>query len=227
METKTFPSFTQHGLNRLEERCPCMTPEKLTELLTSDQTVLLGLEGHKEHRLFFDDQEERWYVAVVDSGNGDVITILYPDYRAASFRVDWASTMRLAEMLVRGVGPVPEVPEKKPAPVSQLPPQVYRLTAYVHQGGNHFQVGLKSFPIDRSKTAKETVSGIPFREHVQTSLQQKGFPPASVGGGTLLIGIGHRQKNAVSLPLEVFLQEIPAEAPCGDAAVGAVHQNSI
>lgn len=78
-EIKT--NFTEHALTRLTERTS-MPPEDLCFLLDNNKIVPLGNEAkyNRSSKLFFSKNDDKFFVAVQDSNNGYVVTILTIEY---------------------------------------------------------------------------------------------------------------------------------------------------
>lgn len=80
---KTTYRLKRHALDRLrggEKERSNLTEDEVAQILEEGKNILIANEGRKEHRLFYSKIDACHYIAVVDSRNGDVITILYPDY---------------------------------------------------------------------------------------------------------------------------------------------------
>ena len=73
--------LTTHALIRLSERTS-MTPQSLAEILDSEKYIYLGKErdNNRVSKLFFSKSDDHFYIAVQDSADGDVITILTLEY---------------------------------------------------------------------------------------------------------------------------------------------------
>ena len=72
-------SFTRHAWMRVLERLS-LSPAEVAVLLDGGLTVPVGARGPIVHQLFFSPPDAQCFVAVQDSQNGAVITVLPLDY---------------------------------------------------------------------------------------------------------------------------------------------------
>ena len=72
-------SFTRHAWMRVLERLS-LSPAEVAVLLDGGLSVPVGVRGHAVHQLFFSPPDTQCFVAVQDSENGAVITVLPLDY---------------------------------------------------------------------------------------------------------------------------------------------------
>lgn len=81
-------SFTVHALDRVKERLHLSTDE-VQILLDEGLYVPLGYEDRstRQHRLFYSRPDGRCFVAVQDTSNGVVVTVLPADYRDCSWKI--------------------------------------------------------------------------------------------------------------------------------------------
>lgn len=104
-------SFTGHAYKRLNERCS-LTPRELASIIHQGKYIPLGVhqnDKHKQHRLFYSIKDEQCFVAVCDTNNQEIITVLSMDYHSA-WRVD-PDMVDEAKYLIIGR------PSYKPVPV--------------------------------------------------------------------------------------------------------------
>lgn len=77
-----------HALDRVKERLH-LSMEEILFRLDHDLFVPLGHEpkNHRHHRLFYSPIDDLCFVAVQDVRNGEVITIMPPDFRCGSWYI--------------------------------------------------------------------------------------------------------------------------------------------
>jgi len=75
-------TFTSHALNRVYERLS-LSADEISSIIDNDLACLLGEETgphDRIHKLFYSLPDDKYFVAVQDQKNGEVVTILPIDY---------------------------------------------------------------------------------------------------------------------------------------------------
>lgn len=76
-----FANFSRHALLRLSERSK-LTFYELSKILDCNMFLSIGVEPvfNRDHRLFYSEVDESFYVAIQDKYTGSVVTVLPPEY---------------------------------------------------------------------------------------------------------------------------------------------------
>lgn len=72
-------TFTYHGLQRSLERTS-LSIDSILDIINQDLCILLGSEENKHHKLFFSTLDNHCFIAVQDSFNKEIVTLLPCEY---------------------------------------------------------------------------------------------------------------------------------------------------
>lgn len=113
-----------HALARVEERLS-LTSGQVIECLEGDKAVPIGFEAgsSRSHHLFYSQVDRQCFVAIVDSNDGTVVSVLPPDYHNnCGWRVS-EEAERMAAALSQ------DAPQCPPAakPVAETPATVFKV----------------------------------------------------------------------------------------------------
>lgn len=95
--------LSTHAYQRVRGRLSLL-PHEVRAILDLDKTVLVGNDGSKYHRLFYSLPDQMAFIAVQDMENGEVITILPPDYHNR-WRVSTQNIL-VARNIILGLEPI-------------------------------------------------------------------------------------------------------------------------
>ena len=163
MTTQAKAKLSEHALQRVSERLH-LTDTEVLEILDNDLTVDIGTEDVRVHRLFYSTVDEMCFVAIQDSWDGIVITVLPLDYHA---NVAWDVS--------------DEAQDKAKALFSTKPPvvtgnkPVLHLTAKAFKEDRSIRVfSVGAIPLDKYKgTIKEIINNEDFLREVAEKVAEK------------------------------------------------------
>src|SRR3989344_175499 len=71
--------LSKHAMNQLRSRTR-LSIEELFVIIDNNKYVPVGRDGHKIHKLFYSLPDSRWFIAVQDECNGEIITLLTQNF---------------------------------------------------------------------------------------------------------------------------------------------------
>lgn len=101
----TFTCFTRHSLERILQRTK-LSPKQIAAYLNNNVYIIIGNEpaSNREHRIFYSEADESFYIAIQDRLTGSVVTILTKEYYENIFRkisqVDLSAAVKRAKISI-------------------------------------------------------------------------------------------------------------------------------
>lgn len=141
LKKHNFDNFSKHACKRLNQRTS-MSPRKLNAMISQGNTLNLGSKPgiNKVHHLFYSEKDAKFFVAVMDNLNGEVITVWFLDYQESlAWRITSSQKAQAKELALA-------YQDRKEC--AQMKPSMCRVSAgYADENGKFKSKELLTLPI--------------------------------------------------------------------------------
>ena len=183
--------FSKHALDRLEQRSS-LTFYELAKILDCHVFIDIGNEPgfNRQHRLFYSDKDEAFYVAIQDIHTGGVVTVLPPEYHEnISWKIKSHEFMQAKEL---ALAPPKEFEDYENISLTNnIPPSTFIITALFNDiDGNPkimsdiLKISASPYNMDIGKL----ISDRTFGRDIQNTLEKKDVASNSVYGISIRLG---------------------------------------